>query len=74
MEGNGEPGRVNVSLTTALLIKDYFYIAPRGKVNVKGKGEMEMFWVESFKTPYRLEGDKRCPNQDFLNFISSASV
>jgi class 3 adenylate cyclase/ligand-binding sensor domain-containing protein len=73
MEGNGEPGRINVSQTTALLIKDYFYIAPRGKVNVKGKGEMDMYWIESFKTPYRYEGDKRIPNSDFLSIISSES-
>jgi class 3 adenylate cyclase len=73
MEGNGEPGRINISQSTALLIKDYFYIAPRGKVQVKGKGEMDMYWIESFKTPYRDEGDKRIPNSEFLSIISSHS-
>jgi class 3 adenylate cyclase len=70
MEGNGEPGRINISIETAMLLKDYFYIAPRGKMLVKGKGEMEMFWLESFKVPFREEGNKRKPNESFLNLLN----
>lgn len=47
MESNGEVGKVNISNDTYELIKDdsLFTFESRGKVNVKGKGEMEMWFV-----------------------------
>jgi class 3 adenylate cyclase len=48
MESSGEPGRVNISHATYLLIKDdpSFIFTSRGKVAAKGKGEVEMWFVE----------------------------
>ena len=46
METHGTPGKVNVSEATYQLIKSHFDCAPRGKVEVKGKGDLEMYWVE----------------------------
>jgi len=48
MESSGEPGRVNISQYTYQLIKDdpSFSFEPRGKVQAKGKGEVEMWFVE----------------------------
>jgi adenylate cyclase len=48
MESSGAPGRVNISRTTYELIKDEPGLAftPRGQVEAKGKGEMEMWFVE----------------------------
>lgn len=46
MESSGEPGKVNVSGTTYALIQDRFACTPRGKVNAKGKGEVDMYFVE----------------------------
>ncbi|MCK5764843.1 MAG: tetratricopeptide repeat protein [Bacteroidales bacterium] len=47
MESSGEVGRVNISQATYDLVKDdvQFNFTPRGKVEVKGKGEMEMYYV-----------------------------
>ncbi|MBI1305528.1 MAG: tetratricopeptide repeat protein [Bacteroidetes bacterium] len=47
MESSGEAGKVNISETTFELVKDYFNCVPRGKISAKGKGEMEMYFVES---------------------------
>lgn len=49
MESNGEPGKVNVSQDTYELIKDdpLFEFTSRGKVEVKGKGSMKMWFVTS---------------------------
>ncbi len=49
MESHGEIGRVNISETTYRLVKDVaqFRFIPRGKVNVKGKGELDMYFVTS---------------------------
>lgn len=47
MESSGEVGQVNISEATHALVKDEpgFHCSPRGKVEAKGKGEMEMFFV-----------------------------
>jgi len=48
MESSGEVGKVNISQTTFELIKDEtaFTFVPRGKIEVKGKGKMKMWFVE----------------------------
>ncbi|MBL7810819.1 MAG: adenylate/guanylate cyclase domain-containing protein [Bacteroidetes bacterium] len=46
MESSGEAGKVNISETTYLLVKDKFRCTPRGKILAKHKGEMEMYFVE----------------------------
>lgn len=46
MESAGEVGLVNVSEITYVLVKDWFNCTSRGKVEVKGKGFMEMYFVE----------------------------
>ena len=47
MESSGEVGQVNISEATYALVKDEpgITFVPRGKVQAKGKGEMEMFFV-----------------------------
>ncbi len=48
MESSGEAGKVNISQATYALIKEYpeFVFEGRGKIAVKGKGAIEMFFVE----------------------------
>jgi class 3 adenylate cyclase len=47
MESNGEVGKVNISETTYEKVKSSFHCVSRGKIEVKGKGEMEMYFVEA---------------------------
>ncbi|MEM6321475.1 MAG: adenylate/guanylate cyclase domain-containing protein, partial [Bacteroidota bacterium] len=49
MESNCEVGRVNMSQTTYELLKEnkQFDFTPRGKVEAKGKGKVEMYFVDS---------------------------
>lgn len=49
MESSGATGKVNVSGTTYELIKDHFICTPRGKVEAKNKGTIEMYFVEGTK-------------------------
>ncbi len=53
MESSGEVGQVNISEATYALVKDEpgLTFTPRGKVQAKGKGEMEMYFVERSKPP-----------------------
>ncbi len=48
MESSGAPGRVNISQSTHALIKQdaAFRFEHRGRVQAKGKGEIEMWFVE----------------------------
>jgi class 3 adenylate cyclase len=45
MESAGEAGRVNISAYTYDLILDEFACEYRGKVDVKGKGQIDMYFV-----------------------------
>ncbi|MBK6732179.1 MAG: tetratricopeptide repeat protein [Bacteroidetes bacterium] len=47
MESNGEVGKVNISQSTYNLIKDNpdFIFESRGIINAKGKGDLQMFFV-----------------------------
>jgi class 3 adenylate cyclase len=47
MESSGEVEQVNISGTTYELVKDNsdFTFTSRGKIEAKGKGEMEMYFV-----------------------------
>lgn len=49
MEQNSIPGKVNISEGTHLLVKEAFECSYRGKLQVKGKGEMDMYFVENKK-------------------------
>ncbi|WP_339614256.1 adenylate/guanylate cyclase domain-containing protein [uncultured Winogradskyella sp.] len=51
MESSGDVGRVNISETTYNLIKNdnYFAFQHRGKIEAKGKGEIEMYFVDKAK-------------------------
>ena len=48
MESSGEVGQVNISESTYALVKDApgLSFTARGKVQAKGKGEMEMYFVD----------------------------
>ncbi len=46
MESSGEEGKVNISETTYQHIKNTFDCTPRGKIQAKNKGEIEMYFVK----------------------------
>ncbi len=48
MEEHSEPGKVNISGATYAQIKDFFVCTHRGKIQAKSKGEIDMYFVESF--------------------------
>ena len=52
MESKGEVGKVNISKATCELLKDdkIFTFETRGKIEAKGKGKIEMYFVERATT------------------------
>lgn len=49
MESSCEPGRLNVSRATWELVEPWVYGESRGAVEAKGKGSMEMFYVDGVR-------------------------
>ena len=47
LESNGEPGKINISQFTYDLVKNDFTCEYRGKIAVKNKGEIDMYFVET---------------------------
>ena len=45
MESHGTPGRIQITRATYELVKDEFECEPRGTVTIKGKGDMETWYL-----------------------------
>ena len=45
MESHGTPGRIQITRATYELLEDEFVCEPRGTITVKGKGEMEVWYL-----------------------------
>lgn len=45
MESSGEPGSIQVTASTYELLKAKYILQHRGKVTVKGKGDMDTYWL-----------------------------
>ena len=63
LESAGASGKVNISQDTYDIISDFFTCTPRGPINVKGKGEIHMYFVEGIKPEMSWDGTN--PNQEF---------
>jgi len=50
MESHGVPGKIQITRAIYDLLKDEFVCVPRGKIKVKGKGEMETWYLEGIKS------------------------
>jgi adenylate cyclase len=51
MESHGTPGCIQMTRETYELLKDEFVCEPRGKIQVKGKGEMETWFLLGARSP-----------------------
>ena len=64
MESSGEAGKINISGTTFEFVKEFFDCEYRGKMPVKYKGELEMYFVNGI-VPGLCEKDGS-PNRKFI--------
>lgn len=72
MESHGLINKVNISEHTYNMVKDFFVCQYRGKIEVKYKGEMEMYFVHEIKKALSDNADRITPSKDFfikLQFI-----
>ncbi len=64
MESSGEAGKINISGTTYEFAKDFFVCEHRGRMPVKYKGEIDMYFVRSIKPELCDENGQ--PNEKFI--------
>jgi adenylate cyclase len=50
MESQGLPGRIQISESTRNLLVDRFYLQARGPINVKGKGQMNVYFLDGARS------------------------
>ena len=64
MESSGEAGKINISGTTYEFVKEFFTCEFRGKMPVKYKGELEMYFVNGIVP--ELCDENGGPNRKFV--------
>ncbi len=65
-----ETKKVNVSGGTYEFIKDYFDCTYRGKIEVKNKGEIDMYYVNRLKEEYSEDKNGVMPNKEFIKILN----
>ena len=50
MESFGEPGRIQVTRSIYDHLKDDYVLESRGQIDVKGKGKLDTWFLESTKS------------------------
>lgn len=71
MESAGEVGKVNISGATYEIIKDYFDCTYRGKMSVKNKEDIDMYFVDRIKVEFSSDLEGVYPNEDFLKILDN---
>lgn len=74
MESGGEAGRVNISEMTYQRVRDFFDCEYRGKMPVKYKGEMDMYFVNKLKGEYCQPGTTFRPNAKLLRKLQMLRI
>ncbi len=74
MESGGEAGRVNISEMTYQRVRDFFDCEYRGKMPVKYKGEMDMYFVNRLKEEYCQPGTTYRPNATLLRKLQMLRI
>jgi len=64
MESSGEAGKINISGHTYDLVKEFFICEHRGKMPVKYKGEIDMYFVKGIRPELAMDM-RHIPNNKF---------
>ena len=74
MESNGAPGRVNISGATYAGVMEFVQCTPRGPLQVKNKGEMQMYFLDRLRPEYSADHAGRVPNERLLALLSAQAT
>lgn len=65
MEEACEPGRVNISASTLYQVARLLTTEPRGAVEVKHLGAIDMYFLDRIRSEFSADTDGCLPNDDF---------
>ncbi len=71
MESSGTSGKINISMATYQLVKQFFDCDYRGEIEAKNKGKIKMYYLNRLKPEYSTDENGFVPNSNFLNSLSS---
>lgn len=74
MEQGSMPNKINVSGTTYELTKDFFDFTYRGKIPVKHKDDIDMYFVERIKKELSVDDEGKIPNQKFWELYETINT
>ena len=74
VESSGEPNKINISGDTFELIKNFFQCTYRGKLPVKNRGEIDMYFVEGIHKELSIDEDGHTPNRLFMEKYNALTV
>ncbi len=70
LEGASIPGKINISKSTYNEVKQYFDCEYRGLLEVKSKGNVEMYFLNGIKKEFASVDNIGLPNRLFLKILS----
>ena len=73
LEQSSLPNKINISEDTYEFVKDFFECTYRGKIPVKHKGEIDMYFAEKIKSELCVDDEGRIPNQKFWELYEKLS-
>jgi adenylate cyclase len=65
LQAAANPGSINIAETTWNLVKARFECAPRGSIEVKGKGPVPMYFLNRIKSEFAADSTGTVPNDSF---------
>lgn len=65
MESSGEPGQINISGSTFMLVNDYFICTFKGRMPIKNRGDVDMYFVNGIKPDLSINNLGIEPNHKF---------
>ncbi len=71
MESSGAPGRVNVTSAVLAQVERFVEYESRGKVNLKGKGDVECWFVDRLRPEFSSDERGRTANAMLMELRSA---
>ena len=71
MESACEIGKINISAITYDVVKEYFDCEHRGKIEVKNRGKIDMYFVSGINKEYAADEDRVLPNEKFQQMLNN---
>ena len=67
MEAASEGGRINISESTHHHVAEHFETEPRGPIDVKNKGQLQMYFLNRIRLEYSRDAHGYLPNDRFTS-------